>query len=1008
MASEVVLDIDVKSQRAEAGLKRLKTSLLQTKEAFSNVLSEVENYNEELSEIEARVSDNVDTLKKLRDAVERAIDAGDIDTAAKLSSEYIRLFKATETLNKKQKETGAVVKETTANVSELSESLKEAGDSFGNTGKEVNKFFRGLKGGEIADVLEGLGKLPSALGKVGENVGILRGIFVGAFAAIALVTESLFGVFEKFTGFITDVFNGIKSFVSGAGFSAGFQIRKLEKEIEQLNQKRQGLQSLISTIAEFNRQFITSNKSYQEQVDALERVAKLKRAENQLAINVEADNLKLIQQKLDIETDATKIKELQTQLDVQQNKLKEAQLRMSIDDQQIQKEIREIGDKRLDTERDLALAFNEQLRIKKEFYVNNSNALAKELELTKELFAIERQAVAIEIDRVRKDNRLNQQEITAKIAELQNKILELRLKEVQAINEIKKRVNELLDLETTRAGSNLRYFLEFNNFVELNEKLSTLEEIRLIRSAEIERTAKQQLDAFNLIQETLKKTGIDYKNINLSSAEELQRLKDRLVTLNASNEIIKEFDNLIIKATETQREFNELTLQAKLNEIERLATLREISSEINKVAEETRRIEQDSQFDTAEAIRNRIIKDTEFRISEFRRLGLNQIKIEGQGIRETKELQLKLNDELQRDAIARVIETNKRKIEEIKLNNEELIALDIELQRKLEANRAAGNEQDVELIAAELEKNAKLREKNAAQITAIVADTEQKTIQIVKSGEEKKTQIEINAFEARKKRVLEILSFISQAEQTAFSVINSFSERRINELDRQIERQRELTQTIVSSLETQTGAYANFSQAQLQIEQQRLRELDRLRQEEIGRQRIASKIQIALQTGIALARLFAETPKADFGIGTFIAAGLLVANLFAQIVAAQNQAASVIAERGGKIGETLQPVTSKKLVGRSHKQGGIHLEAEGGEWIFDKETSAKYDSLFRDIYFGKVNPELFKKTNEPLVRTMLLLNSDELKRIRLATEEQVSLLKKQTPNKKLMRPLKVI
>ena len=114
------------------------------------------------------------------------------------------------------------------------------------------------------------------------------------------------------------------------------------------------------------------------------------------------------------------------------------------------------------------------------------------------------------------------------------------------------------------------------------------------------------------------------------------------------------------------------------------------------------------------------------------------------------------------------------------------------------------------------------------------------------------------------------------------------------------------------------------------------KELDDKKQERAKKQAIREKamkaFDITLNTSAAIMKIWAEVPKFDFGVSTTaltaIAAGIGAAQLAAVLAAPIPKAAT-----GGLI------------KGPAHAQGGVLIEAEGGEYIINKKSSALFGGL---------------------------------------------------------------
>lgn len=107
------------------------------------------------------------------------------------------------------------------------------------------------------------------------------------------------------------------------------------------------------------------------------------------------------------------------------------------------------------------------------------------------------------------------------------------------------------------------------------------------------------------------------------------------------------------------------------------------------------------------------------------------------------------------------------------------------------------------------------------------------------------------------------------------------------------------------------------------------------------REKALSIFQIAVNTAAAIMKIWAEVPKADFGVSTGVLTALAAAVGAAQIAAVASQPLPT-AGKGGLI------------EGASHAQGGVLVNTEGGERIVAADPSRAFPELLNLIsYIGK-------------------------------------------------------
>lgn len=167
-------------------------------------------------------------------------------------------------------------------------------------------------------------------------------------------------------------------------------------------------------------------------------------------------------------------------------------------------------------------------------------------------------------------------------------------------------------------------------------------------------------------------------------------------------------------------------------------------------------------------------------------------------------------------------------------------------------------------------------------------------------------------------------------------------------LDTLISNQQRQVDAIQAGLNEAQGANNKYTLEELKQNKRRLMELEKQKAEALRRRQTLAIVEIAIESAVAIAKAAAEGGAA----APFTIAATLIA-LAAGIAAAQAQAQSAVptAAEGGIVGEgnLVNVKHGGELKGRSHAQGGIMIEAEGGERIFDKKRSAAYKPLFERI-----------------------------------------------------------
>ncbi len=178
------------------------------------------------------------------------------------------------------------------------------------------------------------------------------------------------------------------------------------------------------------------------------------------------------------------------------------------------------------------------------------------------------------------------------------------------------------------------------------------------------------------------------------------------------------------------------------------------------------------------------------------------------------------------------------------------------------------------------------------------------------------------------------------------------SQANIDAITNVLDKQKERIDNIRQLLEEGGERAKNVSTELLEAEKNRQAELEKLRQQEIEKQQDYMVAQLAIQGSLAIAQAFVQYP---FPASIGVAAATALA-FFAQIAAiratAQNQ--RVTAEKGGLVIEGGLNQRGR-LIGNTHRNGGIQIEAESGEYIFSRRHSSEFDDIFNLIHNDKIS-----------------------------------------------------
>ena len=205
--------------------------------------------------------------------------------------------------------------------------------------------------------------------------------------------------------------------------------------------------------------------------------------------------------------------------------------------------------------------------------------------------------------------------------------------------------------------------------------------------------------------------------------------------------------------------------------------------------------------------------------------------------------------------------------------------------------------------------------------------------------------------EGVKERFLQVTDQIQAVTRVTTDALDQLTSYQIKRLDTVIARQEENV--------SRARKLAESGNAELlQLEEERLEKLQQQRERFVRQQQALAVIELVANSAVAIAKAAAQggiaAPITIAATLIALAAGLAQAR-------AQAQAAVPAAEKGGIAGKDhLQPLNVQKggiLQGQRHYAGGILIEAEAGERIFDRLTSARYHEVFEQMLRYRPDPE---------------------------------------------------
>ena len=233
-----------------------------------------------------------------------------------------------------------------------------------------------------------------------------------------------------------------------------------------------------------------------------------------------------------------------------------------------------------------------------------------------------------------------------------------------------------------------------------------------------------------------------------------------------------------------------------------------------------------------------------------------------------------------------------------------------------------------------------------------------------------RTAAERKAAEERKKIEQAVFSILGQSLSSAAQLANSVYSSQTEALQNEANEQAAILQ---SQREKQLLAAGEDAKMKADIEdrfakkQELLNQRLAIKKAEIERkQAITSKaialFTIAINTAKAISEYIGTGPAAPALIAFAVATGLAEA----AVVAARPLPEIPTFEKGGPV-----PAKQGLLQGRSHREGGILINAQGGEYIWDIPTVKKHGDLIRAAHENRLEDLVLHKYVAPMLEKSL-------------------------------------
>ncbi|RTK92617.1 MAG: hypothetical protein EKK61_03550 [Rickettsiales bacterium] len=452
---------------------------------------------------------------------------------------------------------------------------------------------------------------------------------------------------------------------------------------------------------------------------------------------------------------------------------------------------------------------------------------------------------------------------------------------------------------------------------------------KLIQAEETENSARQKAVELELIRQK-------------SIADQIKQLQIESIEDDKTREIA-------LAVFKTQKAFDELDTA---NEIEkekiRISEINYRQRVAMEKAEATRR------GDSAEKLNNQLSYLEQQHLKEIQKIHAENIpEAEQADYREA--LADKLAQDIQGINLKYEKETNEKILADFKLTLESRKAIikenadyeiykDEETLKRLESNRKLSNmkaikelrkklydEQIARLNAAEKEELEQTD--NAAKKLEI-----QNRYRIAREKMQKKQDDDDN--KRRKEQLQKDIDALADLVKAVVSATNQIISLKIKELDTQTSLQQKRVDD--------AKAIADRGNAQqLQLEQKRLDDLNKKRENYVRQQQALATVELVANTAVAISKAASQTGVAA-GVG--IAAALIA--LVAGLASARAIAGQAAYYEGGYTGDGNPRDESRTMGGRRTSRPYIWHK---GEFVMDHKKTRKYRDIFEDVHAGKVD-----------------------------------------------------
>ena len=183
------------------------------------------------------------------------------------------------------------------------------------------------------------------------------------------------------------------------------------------------------------------------------------------------------------------------------------------------------------------------------------------------------------------------------------------------------------------------------------------------------------------------------------------------------------------------------------------------------------------------------------------------------------------------------------------------------------------------------------------------------------------------------------------------------------------------TQALDEEKEKQLSIVGNNAERRAQIEKDYAIKRARIAREAAIADRSIASFNAVVNMATAISKTIA-----DNGMPAAIPFIALAAATGALQIAAINAAplpAIPKFEKGGAVALAGGRIDNGYLIGRSHREGGILIEAQGKEYIWDEQTTAKHGDIIQAAHENRIEDLMMHKYVVPMIRSQQQNNSSE-------------------------------